>query len=216
MKVIVIGCGRLGAALAGELSGRGIEVAVVDRDAAAFERLSPSFTGKRVTGMGFDREVLVQAGIESADAVAVLTPSDEVNAVSARAARLLFKVPRVVARLYDPGRVEGYRRLGIPTISHVTWGVGRIVELLCYSQVEQVQSLGGGEVELVQVELPPLLAGRSVQELSLVGEIMVVAVTRQGRTHIPTSGTLFQLGDHVHLALLTSSSDRLKQLLGLA
>ncbi|MBJ6799892.1 potassium channel family protein [Geomonas propionica] len=216
MKVIVIGCGRLGAALAGELSGRGIEVAVVDRDEAAFERLSPSFTGNRVTGMGFDREALVQAGIESADALAALTASDEVNAVSARAARLLFKVPRVVARLYDPGKAEAYRRLGIPTLSHVTWGVGRIIELLCYSPVEQVESLGGGEVELVQVELPPLLAGRSVQELTLVGEIMVVAVTRQGRTLIPTPGTLFQLGDQVHLALLTSSSQRLKHLLGLA
>ena len=216
MKMIVIGCGRLGAALAGELSGRGIEVAVVDRDEAAFERLSPTFTGSRVTGMGFDREALLQAGIESADAVATLTASDEVNAVSARAARLLFKVPRVVARLYDPGKAEAYRRLGIPTISHVTWGVGRIIELLCYSPVEQVKSLGGGEVELVQVELPPLLAGRSIQELTLVGEIMVVAVTRQGRTLIPTPGTLFQLGDHVHLALLTSSSQRLKHLLGLA
>ncbi|MBJ6752468.1 potassium channel family protein [Geomonas anaerohicana] len=215
MKVIVIGCGRLGAALAEELSGRGIEVALVDRDEAAFERLSPSFTGIRVTGMGLDREVLLRAGIESADALAALTASDEVNAVSTRAARLLFRVPRVVARLYDPGRVEAYRRLGIPTISHVTWGVGRIVELLCYSPVEPVHSLGGGEVELVQVELPPLLAGRSVQELSLMGEIMVVAVTRQGRSLIPTPGTLFQLGDRVHLALLTSSSERLKHLLGL-
>ncbi|QXE92749.1 potassium channel family protein [Geomonas subterranea] len=215
MRIIVIGCGRLGGALAGALSRRGMEVAVVDRDEAAFGRLPPSFAGIKVAGMGFDREVLVRAGIESADALAALTASDEVNAVSARAARLVFKVPRVVARLYDPGKAEAYRRLGIPTISHVTWGVGRIIELLCYSPLEQVQSLGGGEVELVQVELPPLLAGRSVGELTLVGEIMVVAVTRQGRTLIPTPGTLFQHGDLVHLALLTSSSQRLKHLLGL-
>ncbi|MBU5612971.1 potassium channel family protein [Geomonas azotofigens] len=215
MKVIVIGCGRLGAALAEALAGRGMRVAVVDRDEGAFERLPPSFAGSRVVGMGFDREALLRAGIESADALAALTASDEVNAVSARAARLLFRVPRVVARLYDPGKAESYRRLGIPTISHVTWGVGRIIELLCYSPVEQVRSLGAGEVELVQVELPPLLAGRGVQELTLMGEIMVVAVTRQGRTLIPTPGTLFQHGDQVHLALLTSSSARLKHLLGL-
>ncbi|QWV94707.1 TrkA family potassium uptake protein [Geomonas oryzisoli] len=215
MKVIVIGCGRLGSALAEALSRRGVEVAVVDRDEAAFERLSPSFNGIRVAGMGFDHEVLLHAGIEGADAVAALTASDEVNAVSARAARLVFKVPRVVARLYEPGKAEAYRRLGIPTISHVTWGVGRIVELLCYSPVEQVQSLGGGEVELVRVDLPPLLAGRSVQELTLIGEIQVVAVARQGRTLIPTPGTLFQQGDQVYLALLTSSAERLKHLLGL-
>ncbi|MBU5638725.1 TrkA family potassium uptake protein [Geomonas sp. Red69] len=215
MKMIVIGCGRLGGALAEALSRRGDEVAVVDRDEAAFERLPPSFDGTRVVGAGFDREVLLRAGIERADALAALTASDEVNVVSARAARLLFKVPRVVARLYDPGKAEAYRRLGLPTISHVTWGVSRIVELLCYSPVEPVQSLGGGEVELVQVDLPPLLAGRSVRELALVGEILVVAVTREGRTLIPTPGTLFQHGDRVHLALLTSSSGRLKHLLGL-
>lgn len=215
MKVIVIGCGRLGGALAEALCRRGMEVAVVDRDERAFQRLSPSFAGARVTGVGFDREVLLKAGIEHADALAALTASDEVNAVAARAARLLFRVPRVVARLFDPGKEEAYRRLGLPTISHVTWGVSRIIELLCYSALEPVQSLGGGEVELVQVELPPLFAGRGVRELTLLGEIQVVAITRQGKSLIPTPGTLFRLGDQVHLALLTSSSGRLKQLLGL-
>lgn len=215
MKVIIIGCGRLGSALAEALCRRGDDVVVVDRDEAAFERLSGSFSGLRVPGMGCDREALVRAGIESADALAALTASDEVNVVSARAARLMFKVPRVVARLYDPGKSEAYRRLGLPTISHVTWGVARIIELLRYSPLEQAQSLGAGEVELVQVELPPLLAGRGVQELTVIGEIMVVAVTRQGRTLLPTPGALFQHGDQVHLALLASSSDRLKHLLGL-
>lgn len=215
MKVIVIGCGRLGGALAEALCRRGMQVAVVDRDEAAFERLSPSFRGTKVAGMGFDREVLLKAGIENADALAALTASDEVNVVTARAARLLFRVPRVVARLFDPGKEEAYRRLGLPTISHVTWGVSRIVELLCYSPLESVQSLGGGEVELVQVDLPPLFSGRSVQELTLLGEIQVIAITRQGRSLIPTPGTLFQQGDQVHLALLTSSSGRLRHLLGL-
>lgn len=215
MKVIVIGCGRLGGALAETLSRRGMQVVVVDRDEGAFERLSPSFRGIKVTGVAMDREVLLKAGIESADALAALTASDEMNAVTARAARLLFRVPRVVARLFDPGKEEAYRRLGLPTISHVTWGVSRIIELLCYSPLESVQRLGGGEVELVQVDLPPLFSGRSVQELTLLGEIQVIAITRQGRSLIPTPGTLFQQGDQVHLALLTSSSGRLKHLLGL-
>ena len=215
MKVIVIGCGRLGAGLAGELCRRGIQVTVVDRDRAAFERLPTWFRGETVAGVGFDREVLLRAGIEDADALAAVTSSDEVNVVTARLAHLLFRVPRVVARLFDPGKAEAYRRLGLPTISHVTWGVSRIMEILCYSPVQTVKSLGSGDVEVVEVELPPLLAGRTVQELTLLGEIHVVAITRRGRTLLPTAGTEFQQGDLVHLAILTTSAERLKLMLGL-
>ncbi|HBA88549.1 MAG TPA: potassium transporter TrkA [Geobacter sp.] len=215
MKVIVIGCGRLGAGLAAELGRRGIQVTVVDRDQSAFERLSPSFRGETVAGVGFDREVLLRAGIEDADALAAVTASDEVNVVTARLARLLFRVPRVVARLFDPGKAEAYRRLGLPTISHVTWGVSRIMEILCYSALQPVKSLGSGEVEVVEVELPQLLAGRTVHELTLLGEIHVVAITRGGRTMLPTAGTEFLQGDLVHIAILTTSSQRLKLMLGL-
>ena len=215
MKMIVIGCGRLGAGLAEALSRRGIAVTVVDRDQSAFERLGPAFEGESVTGVGFDREVLIRAGIERADALAAVTASDEVNVVTARLARVLFRVPRVAARLFDPGKEEVYRRLGLPTISHVTWGVSRLMELLCYSPLQTVKSLGGGEVEVVEVELPQLLVGRTVHELTLLGEIHVVAITRRGKTTLPTLGTEFQQGDLVHLALLTSSSARLKLMLGL-
>lgn len=215
MKVIVIGCGRLGAGLAGELGRRGIQVTVVDLDQTAFERLPPSFRGETVVGVGFDREVLLRAGIESADALAAVTASDDVNVVAARLARLLFRVPRVVARLFDPGKAEAYRRLGLPTISHVTWGVSRIMEILCYSALQPVKSLGSGEVEVVEVELPQLLVGRTVHELTLLGEIHVVAITRSGRTMLPTMGTEFLQGDLVHIAILTTSAERLKLMLGL-
>ena len=215
MKIIVIGCGRLGAELAATLSQRKFSVCVVDRDAVAFERLGPSYKGETVTGGGFDREVLLKAGIESADAVAALTSSDEVNVVAARLARVLFRVPRVVARLYEPRKAEVYLRLGLPTISHVTWGVSRIIELLCYSKLESIKSLGTGEVDIVEADLPHLLVGRTVNDLTLLGEIHVVAITRRGKTLLPTLGTEFQQGDLVHLAVLNSSSERLKLMLGL-
>ena len=215
MKMIIIGCGRLGAGLAEELSRRDVAVTVVDRDGSAFELLDSSFSGKTVTGVGFDREVLLRAGIERADALAAVTASDEVNVVTARLARALFRVPRVAARLFDPGKEDVYRRLGLPTISHVTWGVSRLIELLCYSTLQTVKSLGSGEVEVVEVELPQLLVGRTVHELTLLGEIQVVAITRRGKTTLPTLGTEFRQGDLVHLAILTSSSARLKLMLGL-
>ncbi len=129
MKLIIIGCGRVGAGLAQALSQRGHAVTVVDKDSLTFERLGSTFKGQTVNGGGFDREVLLQTGIERADGLAAVTGSDEVNIVTARLARQMFRVPRVVARLYDPRKAEVYQRLGLQTINPVTWGINRIAEL---------------------------------------------------------------------------------------
>lgn len=214
MKIIIIGCGRVGAGLAETLSHHGHGVTVVDQAPAAFERLGPSFRGETIAGCGFDRDILLTAGIERCDGLAAVTTSDEVNLVAARAARQVFHVPRVVASLYDPRKAEVSRRLGLLTISPVTWGINRIVELLCYSRLEPVKSLGSGEVDVVEAEVPHLLVGRTVSELTVAGEIHAVAVTRQGKTFIPTLGTELREGDLVHLALLASSAERLKILMG--
>jgi trk system potassium uptake protein TrkA len=215
MRIIIIGCGRMGSGLAQTLDLRGHAVTVVDKDSAAFERLGPSFKGQTVVGVGFDRDILVQAGIERADGLAAVTESDETNVVAARLASQVFRVPKVVARLYDPRKAEIYRRLGLQTIATTTWGINRIAELLCYSQFESVLSLGG-QVDIVEVEVPPLLVGRTVTELVVPGEIHVVAISRGGKTFIPTLGTVFREGDLVHVAVLATSADRLKALLAMA
>ena len=215
MRVIVIGCGRVGTGLARNLSQRGHGVVVVDRDGAAFASLGASFKGQTVTGVGFDRNVLLRAGIERADGLAAVTKTDEANAVTARIARQFFQVPQVVARLHDPRKAEIYRRLGIQTISPAAWGINRIAELVCHSQLDTILSLGDGDVDVVEAEIPPLLAGRSVNELTIPSELQVVAVTRRGRSFLPTPGTTFQEGDLVHLSMLAASADRLKKLLGL-
>ncbi len=215
MRVIIIGCGRMGSGLARTLTLRGHTVTVVDKEPTAFERLGPSFKGRMVAGVGFDREVLVQAGIERADGLAAVTASDEANVVAARMASQVFRVPRVVARLYDPRKAEIYDRLGLQTINTTSWGINRIADLLCYSQFEPVVSLGG-QVDLVEVQLPPLLAGRTANELTVPGELMVVAISRGGKTFLATLGTVFQEGDVVHLAVLSTAVDRLKALLAMA
>lgn len=214
MKIIVIGCGRWGSGLAGALEQRGHAVTVVDRDALALDRLGPSFRGRTVLGAGTDREVLVQAGIERADGLAALTASDETNVVAARVANRFFRVPRVVARLYDPAKAEIYRRLGLPTVSPAPWGIHRMAEVLVYSELQPLASLGSGEVELIELEVPALLAGRTAAELAIAGEASVVALTRRGRTFLPTLGTPLEDGDLVHLAVLAASADRLKVILG--
>lgn len=215
MKIIVAGCGRVGTALARALSLRHHAVTVVDVDPAAFERLGGNFPGRTVRGSAIDRETLVAAGVDRADGVAAVTATDEANEVCARMAMRDFRVPRVVARLYDPLKADVYRHLGVHIITPVTWAVHRIADLLCYSHLDTVISLGSGEVDIVETEIPPLLVGRTVPELRVSGEIRVVAITREGRTFLPTDGTLFCKGDRLHIALLGASSARLHALLGL-
>lgn len=214
MRIIIVGCGRLGSGLAKLLSMQGHAVTVVDSDPLAFERLGPTFKGKTVVGVGFDREVLIQAGIERADCLTAVTASDDANVVAARLASQVFHVPRVVARLYDPRKAEIYQRLGLQTISPVTWGINRIADLLCRSPLETVVSLGS-DVDIIEAEVPSLLVGRTVKEMTILGEVHVVAITRSGKTFLPTQGTVFQAGDLVHLAVLATSVERVKALLGL-
>ena len=135
--------------------------------------------------------------------------------LSARIARNIFRVPRVVARLYDPRRAEIYRRLGLITISSTSWGAERIRELITHADLDTVLTFGKGEVSIIDVEVPMQLVGRQVKHISVPGETTVVAITRQGQAVIPTSGTEFRSGDVLHLAVLASAMQQLEKLLGL-
>jgi trk system potassium uptake protein TrkA len=214
MKIMIIGCGRMGAGLAVFLTRSGHQVTVIDNDPAAFERLGPGFKGPTFLGDALGREVLVGGGIEQADALAALTPSDRINLVVARLAREMFKVPKVIARLYDPSQSEIYRRLGVQTISPATLSIQRLSELLTFSRLDIVHSLGSGDVGIVESEVPPILVGRMVQDVNITGEIQVVAITRGGKTVIPTSGSVFLKGDMVHIAVMAASEGLLKSLMG--
>src|ERR1700753_3739054 len=130
VRVVVMGCGRVGSSLADGLSRIGHDVAVIDRDSSAFNRLSPEFAGERVLGQGFDRDVLLKARIEEADAFAAVSSGDNSNIISARLARETFGVNRVVARIYDGKRAEVYERLGIPTVATVRWTADRMLRQL--------------------------------------------------------------------------------------
>jgi trk system potassium uptake protein len=213
MKVIIMGCGRVGEQLARRMSEDGHTVAVIDYDPGALARLGENFRGQKVKGIGFDKDVLMVAGIEQADAFAATSASDNANIVAARIARQIFRVPRVVARLYDPRRAEIYQRLGLLTISSTTWGAERIRELLTHSELDPVLTFGSGEVNLISLQMPAHLAGRMVKHLSIPGEIQVIAITREGRAFIPMSGTEFKPEDVIHLTILASSLDRFKGLL---
>ena len=168
MRILILGCSRIGTGLAHRLSLAGHTVTVIEPSMAGLAHLPPGFTGRKLLGQVLDRRILQEAAIEQQDALAAVTPSDDTNVVAARLARLVFHVPRVVARLYSPGAAEIYHRLGIQTVCTTTWGINRIAELLSYSELEPVVSLGSN-VDMLDMRLPQLLVGRPVSTLTRPG-----------------------------------------------
>jgi trk system potassium uptake protein TrkA len=215
MKAIVMGCGRIGSQVSKLLDAQGHSVTVIDHDSNADGRLGPKFRGRIIKGVGFDRNVLIESGIEQADAFVAASMSDNANVVAARVARNLFHVPRVVARLYDPRRAEIYQRLGLTTISSTNWGAERIFQVLTHTDLDVWDTFGRGEVSIVRIEASPQLIGHSVHHLNVPGEIQVTSITRQDQAFIPTSGTEVQEGDVIHLVVLATAMDRLEEMLGL-
>lgn len=216
MRMIIVGCGRNGSGLAQALSKMGHTVTVIDSDPAAFKELGANFRGETIEGVGFDRDVLLKAKIDRTDAVAAFTSSDESNAVIARIAKEIYHVPKVVARLYDREKAEIYRRLGVQTLSSTTWGIKRAVDLLCYSPLHTVLSMGNGDVELLEIEATPLMVGHHVSELTVHGEVSIVSIFRGNKTFIPVMETTLQKGDLLYVAAPTSSSGKVKRLFGMA
>lgn len=201
MHVVIMGCGRVGSTLAQSMSGRGHTVAVIDQNSDAFRRLGPDFDGLAVTGVGFEREVLIEAGIERADAFAAVSSGDNSNIISARVARETFNVPRVVARIYDQKRAEVYERLGIPTIATVRWTADRMVRALCPDGVQEIWRDPTSTVALVDVPLHPGWIGRAVRSLESATGTRVAYVNRFGLAMLPTESSVIQDGDQVYMLL---------------
>lgn len=213
MKVIIVGCGKLGSGAAYDLAKKGNQVTVIDTDPETFHMLGKDFPGELIVGVGFDKKVLEQAHIERVDALVACTKSDETNALIGKVARDIYRVPRVISRLYDPRKAEIYRSLGIQTISITTWGVQRISEMLSFHQLDSIMSIGG--VELIRMEVPALLVGKTVDELTSIGEFHVVTIVRKNRSFLPTTGTSFEKHDIVYMAVANSAAARLKSRLNL-
>ncbi len=215
MKIIIMGCGRVGSQVSHLLVRHGHEVTVIDHDDNALARLGTEFKGKVVRGIGFDKNVLLEAGVETAEGFVAASSSDNANIVAARIARNIFRVPRVVARLYDPVRAEVYQRLGLTTISSTAWGAERIVEVVTHADLDVLTVFSDGGTTMVRVEAPARLNGHRIAQMNIPGEVMVTAITRNDHTFIPVSGTEFQEGDVIYLAVIPSAMRRLEELLGM-
>ncbi len=209
MHVVVVGCGRVGSGLAQDLINRGHTVAVIDRDETAFGRLGDDGTATMHLGIGFDRDLLVAAGIEHAGALAAVTNGDNSNIVIARVARETFRVEHVVARIYDPRRAEIYQRLGIPTVATSSWTIEQVLRHLTPTGHAVEWSDPAAEISLVEHHVASALAGTAFSDLEVDGVARVIAYTRLGHTDLVSPDLACQEGDVLYLA---ARNDRLDDL----
>jgi trk system potassium uptake protein TrkA len=207
---VIMGCGRVGSTLASIIERQNHSVAMIDRNAEAFRRLGSSFQGRRVVGIGFDRDTLREAGIDDAEAFAAVSSGDNSNILAARVARETFGVDKVVARIYDPGRAEVYQRLGIPTVATVRWTADHMVRRLLPHGAEPEWRDPSGTIRLAEVAVDKRWIGERLRALETTAGARVAFLTRFGEGLLPGDDTVLQDGDLVHVIMRDADADRVE------
>lgn len=205
MHVVIMGCGRVGSSLAHALERLDHTVAVIDKEERAFRRLGAEFHGDYLVGNGFDRDVLVKAGIERAGAFAAVSNGDNSNIISARVARETFRIDNVVARIYDEKRAAVYERLGIPTVATVPWTTDRFLRTLVPEGTASAWRDPTGTVAIIQMPLHPGWVGRSIREIQETTGGRVAFIMRFGTGVLPTAKTVLQADDVVYAAAVSGT-----------
>lgn len=199
MHIVIMGCGRVGSTLAHILEDHGHSVAIIDQNVEAFRKLKPGFRGGKVTGVGFDRDVLIEAGIEHADAFAAVSSGDNSNVIAARVVRESFGVQRVAARIYDPRRAEVYQRLGIPTVATVRWTADQMLRRLLPEDTTTLWRDPTGAVVLAELSCCDEWLGEKVSALEAAASTRIAFISRLGEALLPGPGTVLQQGDLLHV-----------------
>lgn len=214
MHIVIMGCGRVGSTLAHNLEERGHSVAVIDQNPDAFRRLRADFRGITVTGVGFEQRVLVEAGIERADAFAAVSSGDNSNIISARLARESYGVHRVAARIYDQKRAEVYERLGIPTVATVRWTADRMLRALCPDGNIEIWRDPTSTVALIEVAVHPGWVGHRLHQMEESTGARIAYVNRFGVGVLPTASTVVQDGDQVYMLVTDDMIDHVTKVAG--
>ena len=213
MHIIVGGCGRVGAELAERLSDEGHDVVVIDSDESSFGRIGINFNGETVLGDITDRGILSRAGIEKADAVAAVTPSDNANLMAVQIAARLFDVPHTVARLFNPQREPSYRKMGVRYVSETSMIVAAIRNDVQPESFPVHLAGTADRIKLIEVGVTATGRGVSVAEVEADGDSRVAKYVRGSRSRIPRQDDRFLAGDVVVCAVKASGSSRLRDLL---
>jgi trk system potassium uptake protein TrkA len=209
VHIVIMGCGRVGSTIAHILEDQGHSVAVIDQDPDAFRKLRPGFKGTKITGIGFDRDVLIEAGVERADAFAAVSSGDNSNVIAARVVRESFGVNRVVARIYDPRRAEVYQRLGIPTVATVRWTADQMLRRLLPEGAAPLWRDPTGSIVLAEVAYDDHWLGEKVTALEEAARTRIAFLSRLGEAMLPGPGTVLQEGDELYLVTNERDLDRI-------
>jgi trk system potassium uptake protein TrkA len=209
VHIVIMGCGRVGSTIAHILEDQGHSVAVIDQQAEAFRKLRSGFKGSKITGAGFNREILIEAGIEHADAFAAVSSGDNSNVIAARVARESFSVQNVVAPIYDPRRAEVYQRLGIPTVATVRWAADQMLRRLLPEGSEPLWRDPTGTVVLAEIACSDAWLGEKVQSLEESARTRIAFISRLGEAMLPGPGTVLQEGDVLHVIAQEGDVDRI-------
>lgn len=215
MHLIIVGCGRVGSELAHNVAERGHMVVVVDPDPRSFLRLGPDFRGRTVQGDSRDRNVLQRAGIEEADGLAAVTPSDELNLVVSRTASEIFHVPNVVSRVYDPTHKRSFELASLQTVISSSWSAHRIEQLLTHPGLTELASVGNGDVLLVEIQIPARMVHKRFADLIDLCSCHPTALVRGGQASLISPDTLLEEDDLVVIAVEASNLPQLEIALGL-
>jgi trk system potassium uptake protein len=205
---VIMGCGRVGSTLARSLEDRNHTVSVIDSNAEAFRRLGPSFEGTKVTGVGFDQDVLDRARIKDADAFAAVSSGDNSNIIAARVARETFGIQKVVARIYDPGRAEVYQRLGITTVATVKWTADQVLRRILPAGAEPDFRDPSGTIRLDQVPVNEAWVGQRTVRFQDESGSRIAWIDRLGEGTLPHRDTVIQEGDLLHLVMREENAGR--------
>ena len=212
MKVLIVGCGRLGSELAELLFHHGNEVSIIDLEELAFDKLKPSFRGRFVEGDALSQDVLKRAGIETTDAVAAVTSDDATNLVIGRAAKEIFKIRNVVARNFEPSVSKVFELFKLEMISGTSWGASRLEEMILNEQFKVICSYGDGAVDYYQVIVPEHWIGKKVSDLKQIpGQSLLISITRFGKSFIPQMDDVLEADDHLHFSATHSGIAALRQ-----
>ncbi|MFH1199025.1 MAG: TrkA family potassium uptake protein [Candidatus Omnitrophota bacterium] len=214
MYVIIVGCGRVGSELSKLLSNEGHNVVVIDKERKAFDRLGGTFNGLTMVGNGFDLELLKQVGIEKSDAFCAVTNGDNTNLISAQVAKKIFKVPKVLARVYDPQRAHIYAALGLDILSGTVLFASmlrdKIIESRFSSYLIETKELG-----VIEVDVEKDLIGKTIQEVNMPGEFLVATIRRLDGVIIPEPQTVLKDKDTLMGVAKVSSLEKIRKRFGL-
>ncbi len=214
MYVVIVGCGRVGSELAKLLSGEGHNVVVVDSDKKSFERLGQTFNGITLVGNGCDEELLKEAGIEKADAFCAVTNGDNTNIMAAQIAKKMFKIPKVIARIYDPRRAHIYHKLGLDVISGTVLLAAMMRDKIIESHFTSYL-IESGELGVMEIKITEKFVGKIVSELNIPGEFLIATILKKKGIVIPGPDTKLEKNDILLGVVKTINLKKVREFFGL-